>query len=144
MRGHAPVSTAAALDGSVQAIVLNLLDRLRRASGLSFLFVCQALSVVRMIYDRILVVQTGRIVESGPSDQVFSPPEAAYPAALWAAMPHFDPACTGLELAGQRPGGAVTATTGAHRGPPLRFSFARQSDYSDGWRGWACRPPSER
>ena len=82
----------AALDVSVQAVVLHLLDRLRRETGLAFLFVSHDLNVVRMMCERTMVLQGGRVVEEGPSEQVFAAPQAPYTAALLAAIPHFEPA----------------------------------------------------
>jgi len=81
----------AALDVSVQAVILNLLDRLRRDTGLGFLFVSHDLNVVRMMCERTVVLQAGRVVETGPSARLFSAPTAPYTAALLAAIPHFNP-----------------------------------------------------
>ena len=81
----------AALDVSVQAVVLHLLDRLRRETGLAYLFVSHDLNVVRMMCERTIVLQTGRLVEEGQSDAVFAAPKAAYTAELLAAIPHFAP-----------------------------------------------------
>jgi peptide/nickel transport system ATP-binding protein len=81
----------AALDVSVQAVILHLLDRLRRETGLAFLFVSHDLNVVRMMCERTIVLQAGKIVEEGPSDALFHHPKAAYTAALLEAIPHFAP-----------------------------------------------------
>jgi peptide/nickel transport system ATP-binding protein len=81
----------AALDVSVQAVILNLLDRLRREDGLAFLFVSHDLNVVRMMCERMLVLQHGRVVESGDSSAIFAAPRADYTRELLAAIPHFDP-----------------------------------------------------
>ncbi len=81
----------AALDVSVQAGVLQLLDRLRREDGLALLFVSHDLNVVRMMCDDLVVLQHGRVVEAGPSRAVFDAPQAAYTRTLLDAVPHFDP-----------------------------------------------------
>ncbi len=81
----------AALDVSVQAVVLHLLDRLRRESGLAFLFVSHDLNVVRMMCERLVVLQNGAIVEQGISQEIFDQPQTDYARELLAAIPHFDP-----------------------------------------------------
>ncbi|TNC09102.1 ABC transporter ATP-binding protein [Methylobacterium terricola] len=81
----------AALDVSVQAGVLRLLDDLRRQDGLAFLFVSHDLNVVRMMCERTLVLQGGRVVEEGVSRDLFRAPRTAYTRELLAAIPHFRP-----------------------------------------------------
>jgi peptide/nickel transport system ATP-binding protein len=78
----------AALDVSVQAVVLNLLQRLKASMGMSYLFVSHDLNVVRLLCDRVIVMRTGRIVEQGPSDQVLGHPQDAYTRELLTAIPH--------------------------------------------------------
>jgi peptide/nickel transport system ATP-binding protein len=74
----------------VQAVILHLLDRLRRETGLAFVFVSHDLNVVRMMCERTIVLQAGKIVEEGSSEDLFRQPKAEYTAALLAAIPHFE------------------------------------------------------
>ncbi|GAA4298242.1 ABC transporter ATP-binding protein [Streptomyces venetus] len=89
-----PVS---ALDVTTQAQVVALLGELQRELGLALVFVAHDLAVVRQVSDRVAVMCRGRIVESGPADQVYEDPQDPYTRQLLAAVPALDP-----ELAARR------------------------------------------
>src|SRR6195952_1093601 len=78
----------AALDVSVQAVVLNLLHDLKQSMGMSYLFVSHDLNVVRLLCDRVIVMRSGRIVEQGPSERVLGDPQDDYTKELLTAIPH--------------------------------------------------------
>lgn len=89
----------AGLDVSVQAEVLNLMADLRRDMGLAYLIITHNLALVRHVADRIVVLYLGRVVEEGPTAEVFAAPAHPYTASLIAAEPKPDPRKRRADLA---------------------------------------------
>jgi ABC-type glutathione transport system ATPase component len=76
-----------ALDVSIQAQILVLLDEIRRARGVAYLFVSHDLAVVRSVTDEVVVLRQGRVVEKGPTEQVLADPQQPYTRLLLASVP---------------------------------------------------------
>lgn len=82
--------SVSALDVSVQAQVLNLLNDLKARHGYTYLFITHDLSVVKFLSDRIMVMEKGRVVEMGPTDQIFASPQHPYTQRLLASLPRIE------------------------------------------------------
>jgi peptide/nickel transport system ATP-binding protein len=91
-----PVS---ALDVSVQAQVLELLDDIRRRLNLAMLFITHDLRVAAQVCDTVAVMQHGEVVEHGPVERLFSTPQHPYTQELFASIPgkHWQPPVSGIE-----------------------------------------------
>jgi peptide/nickel transport system ATP-binding protein len=83
--------SVAALDKSVQAQVLNLLQELKAERQLTYLFISHDLHVVHYIADRVMVMYLGIVVETGPVAQIYAAPRHPYTKALLSAVPSLDP-----------------------------------------------------
>lgn len=79
--------SVSALDVSVQAQVLNLLNKLKAEFGITYIFITHDLAVARFMADRIFVMNAGKIVESGPAHEVYANPQNPYTRTLLAAIP---------------------------------------------------------
>jgi peptide/nickel transport system ATP-binding protein len=91
----------AALDVSVQALILTTLERLKRELGMSYVFVSHDLNVVRMMCDRAIVLRAGRVVEEADSRTIFTNPRQDYTRQLLEAVPHIEAGARAPDIARQ-------------------------------------------
>ncbi len=118
----------AALDVSIQAQVLNLFMRLREELALTYLFISHDLGVIRHLSDRIVVMYLGRVVESGPTAEVYAKPNHPYTAALIAEVPRIDARHrTYVPIRGEIPS-PLAPPSGCHFHPRCPHAFQRCSE----------------
>ena len=79
-----------ALDSTIQAQILDLMRELKEQKGFAYIFITHSLGVVRAVSNRIMVVQRGRIVESGSTSQILDDPRSEYTRTLLASVPRID------------------------------------------------------
>ena len=115
----------AALDVSIQAQVLNLFVRLREELGLTYLFISHDLGVIRHVSDRVVVMYLGRVVESGPTRELYERPNHPYTEALVAEVPRIDARRRAyLPIRGEIPS-PLSPPSGCHFHPRCPKAFAR-------------------
>ena len=117
-----------ALDVSIQAQIINLLEDLQKEYNLTYLFISHALSVVKHISDRVLVMYLGRVVEFGETEALFENPMHPYTKALLSAVPQPDPDITmeRVILEGEVPNPAAPPS-GCHFHPRCEYKTDRCS-----------------
>ena len=130
----------AALDKSVQAQVLNLLQELKTERHLTYLFISHDLHVVHYLADRVMVMYLGQVVEIGPVGQLYTAPRHPYTKALLSAVPSMDPAkrTERSPLAGDPPNPNENQTPGR----PKWFSSPSGGLTRSGRSGGSLNPPS--
>ena len=115
----------AALDVSIQAQVLNLFIRLREELALTYLFISHDLGVVRHVSDRVVVMYLGRVVESGPTAEIYARPNHPYTQALVAEVPRLEARHRAYApIRGEIPS-AMAPPAGCHFHPRCPHAFAR-------------------
>ncbi len=114
-----------ALDVSIQAQIIRLLENLRDEFGLTYLFIGHDLSVVRHLCDRVAVMYLGKLVEIGDSDSLFSNPKHPYTQALLAAVPIPDP-----EIEKTRPEMVISGEVPSPMNPPKGCVFHTRCQYA--------------
>ncbi len=118
----------AALDGGVRRRVLDMLLRVQRETGMSIVFITHDLAVVRSIAHRVAVMYLGRIVETGPTAEVFRQPRHPYTRALLDAVPRPDPqAPGGVATLDSEPPSPLSPPPGCGFAPRCRFAEPRCS-----------------
>jgi peptide/nickel transport system ATP-binding protein len=115
----------ASLDVSIQAQIINLFLQLRRDLNLTMLFISHDLSVVRHVSDRVAIMYLGRIVETGPTEQIFTAPRHPYTRALLDSAPRL--AADGAPVQDIRP---IHGELPSPITPPTGCAFHQRCDFS--------------
>jgi peptide/nickel transport system ATP-binding protein len=115
----------AALDVSIQAQVLNLFIRLREELQLTYLFISHDLGVIRHVSDRVVVMYLGRVVEAGPTAEIYAAPNHPYTTALIEEVPRIDARHRSyIPIRGEIPS-PLAPPSGCHFHPRCPHAFAR-------------------